>query len=90
MSRNHLGGGDCSALVEAIKHNSTITQLNLSWNSLPGCYFISLAEAVKNNVTIRQLDFSMNVPDDDSTVLVEAINFAMVIVTVLADAFKHN
>ena len=65
LSRNHLGGGDCSALVEAVKHNSAITQLNLSWNSLPGCYFISLAEAVKNNVTIRQLDLSMNVPDDD-------------------------
>jgi len=28
LSYNELGTGDCTALAEAIKHNSTITQLD--------------------------------------------------------------
>ena len=37
-----------SALVEVIKHNSTLTQLDLSWNNLSTGDFTALAEAIKH------------------------------------------
>ena len=69
---------DCTTLAEAIKHNSTITHLNLSGNFLGHGDFTALAEAIKHNSTIRQLDLSENrFGVDDSNI-------------VLADAIKHN
>ena len=97
---------DCTTLAEAIKHNSTITLLNLSGNLLGLRDFTALAEAIKHNSTIRQLDLSENrfgVGDSD-IVLADAIkhnssithlnlssnSFGLRDCTALAEAIKHN
>ena len=97
---------DCTTLAEAIKHNSTITHLNLSGNFLGHGDFTALAEAIKHNSTIRQLDLSENrfgVGDSD-IVLADAIkhnssithlnlssnSFGLSVCTALAEAIKHN
>ena len=52
MSENELGAGDCTALAEAIKHNSTITQLNLSEYELGSGNRTLLTKAIKHTSTI--------------------------------------
>ena len=54
MAWNELGTGNCTAPAEAIKHNSTITQLNLQWNGLGTRDCTPLAEVIKqfNNNTV--------------------------------------
>ena len=49
---NRLGTGDCTALADAIKHNSTITQLDLARNELGIGDCTALAEAIKHNSVI--------------------------------------
>ena len=95
LSCNEFGGGVLTnlveAFVEAIKHDLTIRQLDLSENGLgddslgddglnddactDAC--TELAEAIKHNSTIIQLNLSKNHLSDG--------NF-----TVLTDAIKHN
>ena len=95
LSCNEFGGGVLTnlmeACVEAIKHDLTLRQLDLSENGLgddslgddglnddactDAC--AELAEAIKHNSTIIQLNLSKNHLSDG--------NF-----TVLADAIKHN
>ena len=60
MSWNELGTGDCTALAEAIKHNSTITQLNLGYNGPGTGDCTALAEAIKHSSTITQLNLTDN------------------------------
>ena len=97
---------DCTTLAEAIKHNSTITHLNLSGNFLGHGDFTALAEAIKHNSTIRQLDLSENRfgVGDSNIVLADAIkhnssithlnlssnSFGLRDCTALAEAIKHN
>ena len=97
---------DCTTLAEVIKHNSTITHLNLSGNFLGHGDFTALAEAIKHNSTIRQLDLSENRfgVDDSNIVLADAIKhnstmthlnlscnfFGLGDCTALAEAIKHN
>ena len=97
---------DCTTLAEAIKHNSTITHLNLSGNFLGHGDFTALAEAIKHNSTIRQLDLSENRfgVGDSNIVLADAIkhnssithlnlssnSFGLSVCTALAEAIKHN
>ena len=98
--------GDCTTLAEAIKGNSTITHLNLSYNffGLGDC--TALAEAIKHNSTIRQLDLSGTDIGlgDCSIALADAIkhnstithlnlscnSLGLVDGTALAEAIKHN
>ena len=61
MSRTNSGLRDCHiVLADTIKHNSTITHLNLSCNTFGLGDCTALAEAIKQNSTIRQLDLSEN------------------------------
>ena len=74
MAGNEIGTGDCAALAEAMKHNSTITQLNLERNGLGTRDCTALAEVIKHNLTVRQLDLARNEPcTGDRTALAEAI-----------------
>ena len=90
LSSNEFGGGVLTnlveACVEAIKHDLTVRQLDLSENGLgddglnddactDAC--AELAEAIKHNSTIIQLNLSKNHLSDGN-------------LTVLADAIKHN
>ena len=77
FSLNELGTGDCTALVEAIKRNSTIIQLDLSGNDLGTGDCTALAKAIKKNSTITQLDLSWN-------------DLGTCDCTTLAEAIKHN
>ena len=96
---------ECSALAEAIKHNSTITQLNLLWCELGTGDFTALAEAIKHNSIITELNLSANeLGPGDCTALAEAIKHNSTITrldltynklgtgdcTALAEAIKHN
>ncbi|XP_073259248.1 uncharacterized protein [Porites lutea] len=87
----------------SVKHNSTITQLDLSGNSLGfGGGGIVLADAVKHNSTITQLNLSGN--SLGGCALPEAIKhnstithlnlscnfFGLGDLTALAEAIKHN
>ena len=100
-----LGSWRLSTLAEAIKHNSTITQLNLSYNELGTGDCTALAEAIKHNSTIIQLDLSSTeLSICDCTALGEAIKHNSTITqlnlsynelgtgdcTALAEAIKHN
>ena len=73
-------------MVEAIKHNSTMTQLDLSLNNLDTDDCNTLVEAItgaapaaaiKHNSTVTQLDLSVNNLDTDHC-------------NTLAKAIKHN
>ena len=66
-----------SALAEVIKHNSTITQLDLALRDLGFGDFTPLAEAFKHNSTITQLNLSHN-----------GLRFSDL--TALGEAIKHN
>ena len=79
LSQTYIGLGDCNiVLADAIKHNSSITHLNLSSNPFGLGDCTALAEAIKQNSTIRQLDLSgTNCGICDRYM-------------VLADAVKHN
>ena len=96
---------ECSALAEVIKHNSTITQLNLFRNRLGFRDGTTLAEAIKRNSTITQLNLSRNkLGFGDGTALAEAIKHNSTITqldlsrnalgfgdcTALAEVIKHN
>ena len=96
---------DNSALVEVIKHNSTLTQLDLSWNNLSTGDFTALAEAIKHNSKITKLNLSWNnLGTGDCAALAEAIKHNSTITqlnlaenelgtgdcTALAEAIKHN
>ena len=48
-----------AALAEAIKHNTTIRQLNLSVNNRDTDDCKTLVEAIKHHSTITQLDLSV-------------------------------
>ena len=72
-----LGSWRLSTLAEAIKHNSTITQLNLSYIELGTGDCTALAEAIKHNSTITQLNLSDNELGTGGC-------------TALAEAIKHN
>ena len=100
-----LGCWRLSTLAEAIKHNSTITQLNLSCVELGTGDCTALAEAIKHNSTITQLNLSDNeLGTGDCTALAEAIKHNSTITqlnlrynglgtgdcTALAEAIKHN
>ena len=73
-------------MVVVIKHNSTMTQLDLSLNNLhtDDCNTLveaiagaALAEAIKHNSTVTQFDLSVNNLDTDHC-------------NTLAKAIKHN
>ena len=103
-----LGGLTCiefSALAEVIKHNSTITQLDLSFSDLGFADCTPLAEAIKHNSSITELDLTCNeLGTGDFTALAEAIKRNSTITqldlsenelgtsdfTALAEAIKHN
>ena len=65
------------ALAEALHHNSTLTWLNLSDNSISDAGAHALAQALHENCTLRNLDLSKNNINDAG---VEA----------LAQALYHN
>ena len=96
---------ECSALAEAIKHNSTITQLGLLGCELGTSDFTALAEAIKHNSTITMLSLSANeLGAGDCCALAEVIKHNSTIThldlrynklgtgncTALAEAIKHN
>ena len=63
-----------AALAKAIKHNSTVTQLDLLWNKLGTGYCSALAEAIKRNKAITQLNLSNDeLGTGDCTALAKAI-----------------
>ena len=91
--------------AEAIKCNSTITELDLSKNKLGFGDCAALAEAFRRNSTIIKLDFSRNIFGAAGfTTLTEAIKhnstitqlnlssnvFDAVCCTAVAEAIKHN
>ena len=75
MSENDLGFDDCTPLADAIKNNSTITQLNLARNRIGfDDTLTELADAIRHNSTITQLNLSENcLGNGDCSALVEAI-----------------
>ena len=88
-----------------MKHNSTITQLNLPWNELGFGDCTALAEAIKHNSTITQLNLERNgLGTRDCTALAEVIKHNLTVRqldlarnepctgdrTALAEAIKHN
>ena len=96
---------ECSALAEAIKHNSTITRLGLLGCELGTSDFTALAEAIKHNSTITMLSLSANeLGAGDCCALAEVIKHNSTIThldlrynklgtgdcTALAEAIKHN
>ena len=74
LSDDFLGIIECSALAEVIKHNSSITVLQISCKELVTGDCNALAEATRLNSTITLLDLSDNdLGTDDCTALAEAI-----------------
>ena len=64
-----------AVLAEAIKRNSTLTELNLRLNGIYDAGATALAEALKTNTTLTMLDLTENfeISDLGATALAEAI-----------------
>ena len=105
LSDDFLGIIECSALAEVIKHNSSITVLQISCKELVTGDCNALAEAIRLNSTITLLDLSDNsLGTDDCTALAAAIKDNPAITqlnllgnglgtgdcTVMAEAIKDN
>ena len=105
LSDDFLDIIECSALAEVIKHNSSITVLQISCKELVTGDCNALAEAIRLNSTITLLDLSDNsLGTDDCTALAAAIKDNPAITqlnllgnglgtgdcTVMAEAIKDN
>jgi hypothetical protein len=100
-----LGIDGVKALADALKVNSTITSINLSYNNVDVDGAKALADALKVNSTITSIDLSdNNVGDDGAKALADAIKVNSTITSInlrysdvgddgakaLADALKVN
>ena len=62
------------ALAEALKQNTSLTQLDLSYNDISAQGVAALAEALKHNTSLTQLDLSDNdISDQGAADLAEAL-----------------
>ena len=105
LIENEIEGKDFKIIAEALKHNSTITSLDLACSNIGVEESKYLAEALKHNSTLTSLDLeSNNIGDEGVKFLAEALkcnstltslylggnNISNEGVKVLAEAFKHN
>ena len=64
MCGNNTGAAGAAGLAEALRQNSSLTELDLSRNIIGDAGVAGLAEALKQNSSLKELDLSRNIIGD--------------------------